>query len=294
MIHMAGKSRIDPPAGIFATDMDGTLHMTGSGFHSEDISALESLGRMNIIRVVATGRSFFSFNRMMGERKLPLDYLVLSSGARIQDYGTGEILKTEKMNETLTTRAVDWLRDRGFDYCLQLSIPGEHVFAYSCNSSSNPDIYRRIALYEGNCRPLRESDRKSESTQLVIIVPPDNRIHDEVLAEVIESLGDSYNILRTTSPLDGESMWIEIFPAGVSKRSGVEWLAAKYSLTRSDVAAVGNDYNDHDLLQWAGHAFVVRNSPEHLRSCFREVPAVGEGGVAEAVRLWLEERSESK
>lgn len=273
------------PVGIFATDFDGTLHMPGREFHREDILALERLGSLNILRVIATGRSPFSFDRMMGERSLPIDYLVLSSGAGIQDYRTGELLWTASMNEALTSRAVNWLSNKCYDFCVQGKIPRNHEFTFSYTSGSNPDLERRIDLYTGYCRPIRECDANSVSTQVVIIVPPGRQ--NGVTAEITESLGDSYNILRTTSPLDGESLWIEVFPAGVSKSSGVEWLAARFGLCGSDAAAVGNDYNDHDLLQWAAHAFVVKDSPEHLRTQFREVPSVNEGGVAEAARLWL-------
>ncbi len=275
------------PVGIFATDFDGTLHMPGRDFHREDILALECLGSMNILRVIATGRSPFSFDRMMGERTLPVDYLVLSSGAGIQDYRTCEFLRTTSMNEAITSRAVNWLSNKGYDFCVQGEIPRNHEFTYSYSSGYNPDIERRIALYTGYCRPIQKGDENRVSTQIVIIVPPGRQ--DGVIREVTESLGESYNILRTTSPLDGESLWIEIFPAGVSKSSGVEWLAARFGLTGSDAAAVGNDYNDHDLLEWAGHAFVVKNSPEHLKTRFREVSSVNEGGVAEAARLWLVE-----
>lgn len=279
------RDRNPTPVGIFATDFDGTLHMPGRDFHREDILALECLGSLNILRVIATGRSPFSFDRMMGKRTLPVDYLVLSCGAGIQDYQTGEFLNKASMNEALTSRAVNWLSNSGYDFCVQGEIPRNHVFTYSYNSGSNPDMQRRISLYAGYCRPIQKGDENSVSTQIVIIVPPGRQ--DGVVREVIESLGKSYNILRTTSPLDGESLWVEIFPAGVSKSSGVEWLAARFGLSGSDAAAVGNDYNDHDLLEWARHAFVVKDSPEHLRTRFTEVSSVNEGGVAEAARLWL-------
>ncbi len=273
------------PVGIFATDFDGTLHKPGRDFHRSDILALECLGSMNILRVIATGRSPFSFDRMMGERNLPVDYLVLSSGAAIQDYRTGEFLWTASSDKALTSRAVNWLSSTGYDFCVQGEIPRSHIFTYSYSSGSNPDLERRIALYTGYCRPIQKGDENSVSTQIVIIVPPGRQ--DGVVREITESLGESYNILRTTSPIDGESLWVEVFPANVSKSSGVERLAARFGLSGSDAAAVGNDYNDHDLLEWAGHGFVVKDSPEHLRSRFTEVSSVNEGGVAEAARLWL-------
>ena len=278
------------PSGLFATDMDGTLLLPGNDFHRMDIAALESLGKMNIIRVIATGRSPFSFDRMMGERILPVDYLVLSSGARIRSYRTGEFLRTASMNAALTSHAAKVLIDLSYDFCIQGTFPDNHVFTYRYSSGCNPDIERRIALYTDHCRPFENGDEERVSTQIVIVVPPGRQ--EGVLGNVTASLGESYSILRTTSPIDDESLWIEIFPAGVSKRSGVEWIAAEFGLSGKDAAAVGNDYNDHDLLEWAGHAFVVEDSPEHLRTRFTEVPSVNDGGVAEAARLWLIERGE--
>lgn len=278
------------PTGLFATDMDGTLLLPGNDFHRMDIAALESLGKMNILRVIATGRSPFSFDRMMGERILPVDYLVLSSGARIQNYRTGEYLRTASMNADLTSRAAKKLIHHGYDFCIQGTVPDTHVFTYRYSSGCNPDIERRIALYKNHCRPFENGDEERVSTQIVIVVPAGRQ--EGVLKNVTNSLGEPYSILRSTSPIDGESLWIEIFPAGVSKSSGVECIAAEFGLSGKDAAAVGNDYNDHDLLEWAGHAFVVEDSPEHLRTRFTEVPSVNDGGVAEAARLWLVERGE--
>lgn len=33
---------------------------------------------------------------------------------------------------------------------------------------------------------------------------------------------------------------------------------------------VGNDYNDLDMLSWAGHAFVVENTPQAIKKQFTD------------------------
>lgn len=50
---------------------------------------------------------------------------------------------------------------------------------------------------------------------------------------------------------------------------------------------VGNDYNDLDMLRWAGTARVVANAPEDLRSEFTETSAKLEAGAAKAACAWL-------
>ena len=43
--------------GLFITDFDGTLLRTDRTLDEKDLETLEKLGRMNIVRVIATGRS---------------------------------------------------------------------------------------------------------------------------------------------------------------------------------------------------------------------------------------------
>ena len=278
------------PAGLFATDMDGTLLLPGSDFHPEDLLALEALGEMGVIRVIATGRSPFSFARMMGNRVLPVDYLVLSSGAGIMDYHSGSFIRTSSMDPRRTAELVEWLMERDMDFCVQSTIPDNHVFTYCYSTGNNPDLERRIELYRGHCSPREGEGSADGSTQVVVIIPPWKAGNDPM--REFMHLRDMYSVVRTTSPLDGESIWVEIFPPEISKGKAVEWLAARHGLTGEDAAAVGNDYNDHDLLAWAAHAYVVEDSPEHLRTSFVEVSSVRMGAVAHAARLWLRKRGQ--
>jgi hydroxymethylpyrimidine pyrophosphatase-like HAD family hydrolase len=51
--------------------------------------------------------------------------------------------------------------------------------------------------------------------------------------------------------------------------------------------AVGNDYNDLELLDWAEHAFVVGNAPAELRARYATVASNDDAGFSEAVRIAL-------
>jgi hydroxymethylpyrimidine pyrophosphatase-like HAD family hydrolase len=58
----------------------------------------------------------------------------------------------------------------------------------------------------------------------------------------------------------------------------------------ADTAAIGNDYNDQDLLEWAALGFVVENTPAELKTPFLQVASNNDGGVADAVTTWLDSR----
>jgi hydroxymethylpyrimidine pyrophosphatase-like HAD family hydrolase len=93
-------------------------------------------------------------------------------------------------------------------------------------------------------------------------------------------------VIRTTSPLDGASRWIEIFPLSVSKARGAEWVVRRHGIRDQDVLAVGNDYNDLDLLDWAAASYLVKNAPQPLHDLFPTVPSNDASGFSEAVSRW--------
>lgn len=120
------------------------------------------------------------------------------------------------------------------------------------------------------------------SQALVIEPPPGPGRHAELALAL-----PGFQVIRTTSPLDGASTWIEIFPRGVNKAAAASWLwraARESALAR---VAVGNDYNDLDLLDWAEHAFVVGNAPAELRARYATVATNDQAGFSEAVRIAL-------
>jgi hypothetical protein len=86
---------------------------------------------------------------------------------------------------------------------------------------------------------------------------------------------------------------VEIFPAGVSKGNAAEWIALKEGLGRSNALALGNDYNDLDLLEWASGRYVVANAPASLRERYPSVGHHEESAFTDAVVKWRAARMQS-
>jgi hypothetical protein len=274
-----------PPAGLFVTDLDGTLLRSDRTVSEGDRASLRRLGNQHVIRVVATGRSLFSFGRIEAPR-LPIDFVIFSTGAGIAQYPEGKILRRAGLTPEEVGRAERVLRELKLDFMIQRPIPETHVFGYAALNPFNPDFQTRIALYRPFAFPLDECDHRfGPATQLVAIVPRDRGAG--ALAAVRDQLSD-LAIIRTTSPLDGQSTWIEIFPAGVSKSLSAQWLASRLGVPDGRTLSVGNDYNDIDLLEWAGTRFVTANAPEDLKGRFPAVASNNHEGVSEAIERWLD------
>jgi len=272
------------PCGLFVCDFDGTLLRSDRSFSDTDLDALVRLGEIGIIRAVATGRSLYSINTV-SISELPVDYILFSSGAGIIRHPDGPIIRKASLEPEEVSRAIEILRAHHLDFMVHHPIPDNHIFSYVESTPDNPDFRNRIELYHQFAKPLETStDGFGNATQLLAILPPaDNRA---AIAKLENAL-PGFNIIRTTSPLDGQSTWIEIFPTTVSKSLTAEWLSATNGLSADRALSVGNDYNDLDLLEWAGCSFVVDNAPHDLKSRFPVVASNDDCGVAEAISRWL-------
>ncbi|MGD2187455.1 MAG: HAD-IIB family hydrolase [Desulfobacterales bacterium] len=272
------------PDGLFVCDLDGTLLRSDRSFSSADLKALKQLNELGIVRVVATGRSIYSLETV-SISELPVDFIIFSSGAGIVQHPDGHIIRAVSLEAHEVSHAIAILQADNLDFMVQRPIPDNHVFGYFESTSANEDFKRRIDLYSEFAFPLEEvSDGFGPATQLLAILPPGDS--QPVLDNVRKKLPD-YNIIQTTSPLDGQSVWIEVFPANVSKSLTVAWLSAEFELDSAQTLSIGNDYNDLDLLEWTASSFVVENAPDDLKDRFPVVASHNENGVAEAVQRWL-------
>lgn len=78
--------------------------------------------------------------------------------------------------------------------------------------------------------------------------------------------------------------YLEIMPKGASKTSAIEFLRQRYSLEQSEIVAIGDNYNDVDMIKYAGLGIAMGNAPEHVKLQADEVTLSNdEDGVAAAV-----------
>jgi HAD superfamily hydrolase (TIGR01484 family) len=275
---------------LVVTDLDGTLLRSDRSYDPRDLGTLHELGDRAVVRCIATGRNLFSAREAVPP-SLPVDYVVFSSGAGVVDWPGGTLLERHLMSGGQTARAFEVLARRGLDFMVHEPVPENHRFSCYVADRGGDDFHRRVARYVGFAvRAERDAFRPREATQLLAIVARE-RGEAEYLAVRRELEGLS--VVRSTSPLDHSSVWIEIFAPEVSKGQAVARLAARHSVVAADVLAVGNDYNDEDMLAWAGRGILVEGAPEPLRARFAAVGSNNAAGFSEAVSLWSSERSSS-
>ncbi len=267
------------PSYLLAFDLDGTVG-TSLGVPLENVEILQSLSGLPILRVAVTGRSLHSFLHSP-YASLALDAVIFSSGLGIFIPKNRQIISTQQLTKDQIQEISALLIERQVDFSLHFPVPDNHKFLAYRTGADNPDMDSRC-LHNPEFFPWQEDLPDCASQFLVVLPPPQISLFEELKASL-----SGVSVIRATSPIDGKSLWLEIFPPMVCKSSGVAVLAKQYGLSPQQVLAVGNDYNDVDLLRWAGERAVVADSAAELAAEFPVTTSCADGGFAKAVRAWV-------
>jgi Cof subfamily protein (haloacid dehalogenase superfamily) len=243
---------------IVFTDLDRTLLRDDNTFSERNLQALLNLQERGIVVVIATGRNIFSARKVLNSN-LPIDYLMFSSGSGIVDWKTQKLIYENHLDSDEVQKVYNIFGTHDVDFMIHHPIPDNHYFDYVKKSKINKDFERRINLYKQYAQNLHIPPKRA--SQFIAILNSREQVKFEEIKQEIDFL----KVIRATSPLDHESIWLEVFPKGVSKGHSAHWLCSRLGIDQKYTLGIGNDFNDIDLLEFTSYSCVVANSPEELK-----------------------------
>ena len=272
--------------GLVLTDLDGTFLNPFGKISEANIQALNKLHKFGIARAVCTGRTLNSAREVV-PCSLPFDFLIFSSGAGISDFSKDNILCKHSLIAEDIIELTRFFKAKKVDFSVHFPIPDNHYFYWFSGPEKSPDLISRLHYLkefaiEGNDELVR---RLTAATQFLIIIPDESL----GLLDEAKNLFKHLSMVRATSPLTPNYTWIEVFPDKVTKGAGAEWLCKYLGLENNQTMSIGNDYNDIQMLEWTGTAYVMDNSPDDLKKRFKVCPSNEFDGFSKAVDQWLED-----
>ena len=93
--------------------------------------------------------------------------------------------------------------------------------------------------------------------------------------------------LHGTDYVVGWTAWLDLAPVGVSKASGLAYVAGQLGVDAVDVLAIGDGRNDIEMLEWAGRGVAMGQAVEEVHAAADHVTAsVHDDGVVEELARW--------
>ncbi len=264
------------PLRVIATDLDGTLLPHGGQFHANDLDALNRLGEQGIVRIIATGRSLWSAQKVLHD-DFPIDYLVFSSGAGIYCWKQKRLMHSYSIPFEDVQKAMQLFRMHNLAFTLHRKSPFNHQFFYHQGSHPHPNLFDYLAHYHPHGTRMHNEAQHDEYSQLLAFMP-DKALFDELRPAIV-----NLKTVRATSPIDNSSIWLECFNPNVSKANGIELICQQHGISTDQVGVIGNDYNDLDMLNAFSHSAVVNNAPDELTNQFLVLPSVNDAGFSHFV-----------
>lgn len=82
-----------------------------------------------------------------------------------------------------------------------------------------------------------------------------------------------------------KSTYLEMSSIRATKTFAIDILAQKYGISQSEILAIGDNYNDINMIEYAGLGIAMGNAPDDVKSCANEITLSNdEDGVVEALR----------
>ncbi len=245
---------------IVFIDLDGTLLDNEKKVGNQDKETLRKLGNLGIIRVFATGRTYYNSMQVLDD-SIDFDFLIFSSGAGIFDWKNKKMLNESIIPRSKVVEIAKSLREMQMNFSVHFAIPENHKYHYfKSYDDKESDFNYRNLVNKKIAYKLNSLDDLSDATQFLVITMN--------LADLnkLNSKFPNMKTIRASSPIDGKSIWLEIFNSNVSKAKGAVYVCRKLNISQDKTLSIGNDYNDIDLLNWTNRSYVVENAPDDIKS----------------------------
>jgi Cof subfamily protein (haloacid dehalogenase superfamily) len=255
---------------LVACDLDGTLIARDNRMTDRVASAVAATIDAGIPVVAVTGRPWQWVLDFAREHRL-LPYAVVSNGAALVEVDTGAV-----EHNGLADGAVIALMER-----IRAAVPGI-TFAID----STEDLFHEPGFHEpGYLGQHLVEDLAAVAQQDVIKLIA--RKEGMAGTELVELL-DHEVLDGVAVPFAGYGGWVELLASGVSKASGLAIVADRLGLAAADVWALGDEWNDLPMFEWAGTAIAMGNAPVHVREAAdRVAPGADADGVASVLESLL-------
>lgn len=237
---------------MLVTDIDDTLLRNDLTISKSTKEALAAARAQGVIVTLATGRMFPSAKQIAEQIELNVP-IVSYQGALVKNLQDEHVLYERTVPQETAKRVFAFCRERDL-----------HLQVYSKDRLYCQDENEKIKLYSkmSNVSYTVESNfdalQQRSLTKLLIFDDPDrmDRLENDLRAVV----GPNVHVTRS------KPYFLEILHREGTKGHALRFLARYFECDISRVIAVGDSWNDHEMIEAAGLGVAVENAVGSLKA----------------------------
>lgn len=268
---------------LVAMDMDGTLLDSSKELPEENRKTIELYAQKGVQFAFCTGRVMNELQVI--SKELPcVKYAITCNGAYVNDFTLGSN-DNEIFNDTLSMEEIrhifDIVSNKGYEVMFELQADGVVYAQKSC--IDNPGKYGvdYLADFIKLTRvPVESMEEYVNSREIEVGKVNMFFANSAMRNSALEELKDlDYDFSYS------EGANLEINKRGVNKGKGLKMLAEYLGISLDEVMALGDNYNDIEMLKTTKNSVVMANAVDEIKAvAMYETLSNDENGVAAAIR----------
>lgn len=235
---------------LVVSDVDGTM-LDETERIPKQIGDLKKLIReKNVMFTIASGREYSQVEKLVDLLNIQIPVILCNgTAARSKD----EFIWCDSIPADIVETIVGKADDYGMSVIL--SLPDRE-----CVVRKTSFVKRTIEQYGrfGEVLDLKGRGWPSVSVQKILIIERDNSKSYEEILKILHHYEDRVAVINFGGSID-------IVPKGCTKGSGVQKLSRKLGIALSEVMALGDSYNDLEMLETVGLGVAVNNAVDRLK-----------------------------
>jgi Cof subfamily protein (haloacid dehalogenase superfamily) len=259
---------------LIAIDVDDTLLTDDLRVTEGTKAALAAAVAQGCVVTLATGRMYSSAVQIAGQLDLNVP-IITYQGALIKNLLDGKVLYERSVPEDVALEVVAFAEARGLH--LQGYV-GDRLIALQDNDKIA--AYSELTKVPYEVDPDFRAIARQGSTKMLIIDDP--AVLDAMIPELRALLGNRAHVTKS------KPHYLEIVHREATKGHALLHLAAHYGIAQSETIAVGDSWNDHEMIEAAGLGIAMANAVEPLKAAANYVTfSNNEEGVRAVVEKFI-------
>ena len=266
---------------LLIVDIDGTIAGKSNQVSTRVKQAIQAAQAQGVRVGIATGRMYKSALRFHHE--IGADFPILAyQGAWIQDPVTGKIHRHIPVPVDTARALVDYFEQPDLFDKLAIHVYRDDAL-YVRDINPDTELYVERSGVEahavGDLRTIL-TDRPTK----ILAMSEDIDLINDLLVDLQQRYAKDELHITTSVPI-----FLEATNAGVNKGTAIDYIAKELlGITAENILAIGDNYNDVEMIDYAGIGVAMGNAPSDVRANADWVaPDIEDDGVAIAIEKFI-------